>query len=657
MIEANGLHPSPERLSDFALGRLDDDQIAAIANHLSDCPTCLNTAATATDSFVNLLRPDTTDPRDSSALPAALRHHCRYRIIRCLGRGGMGTVYLAEHCLMKQQRAIKIINPALIGNDRAVERFVREIELLPRLSHPNIVQAHDAEKTDGLYLLVMEYVDGETLAELVEHSGPLPLGTACEYARQVALGLQYAHEQGLVHRDIKPSNLMRTSTGRIKILDFGLARLRSETGAETGLTYEHATMGTPDYLAPEQALDAHHAGSAADIYSLGCTLFHLLTGKPPFVKPSALAVSAAHLHEPPPSLRELRPDLPEALCDLVQRMLSKLPNQRPQTPAEVAACLAPFTVPEIPSAKDDIPAEARNTGSRKRALRWMVVALGLLSAAALIPLAAVVFQVRTPDGTIVLEQVPDGAEVFVDGRRIDVRLPGDKETVRVEAPPGKRELKITKGGFQAFTKQITLLAGKTETIKVSLKPPNEAGAKPPEADVKGWITLFNGKDLTGWETFDGGTGGWRVEDGVLVGRGHVPVLFSTHTDFEDLHLRVEAMVGVGGDSGIYFRAPFVPGHGPPSYQAQINASGGDPQKTGSLYNLSPYFKQLHKRDEWFTLEAIARGESIVIKVNGVITVDQQDRRFRKGRIALEESDAPTVVKFRKIEVKQLSLPE
>lgn len=300
MIEANDLHPSPELLSDFALGKLDDDQIAAIADHLSACATCLNTAATATDSFVDLLRPDRIEPLDSSALPAALRHHCRYRIIRRLGRGGMGTVYLAEHRLMKQQRAIKIINPTLIENGRAVERFVREIELLPRLRHRNIVQAHDAEKTGGLYLLVMEYVEGETLAELIERCGPLPLGTACEYARQAAVGLQYAHEQGLVHRDIKPANLMRTTSGQIKILDFGLARLRSETGAETGLTYEHATMGTPDYLAPEQALDAHHAGSAADIYSLGCTLFHLLTGKPPFVKPSALAVSAAHLHEPPP---------------------------------------------------------------------------------------------------------------------------------------------------------------------------------------------------------------------------------------------------------------------------------------------------------------------------------------------------------------------
>jgi tRNA A-37 threonylcarbamoyl transferase component Bud32 len=651
MIEANGLHPSPERLSDFALGKLGEDQIPMVARHVSDCAVCRDTAAATTDPFVDLLRPDSSDPLDSHVLPDALRHHCRYRIIRCLGRGGMGTVYLAEHRLMKQQRAIKVINPTLIGNDRAVERFVREVELLPRLHHPTIVQAHDAEKADGLYLLVMEYVEGETLAELVERCGPLQLGTACEYSRQAAVGLQYAHEQGLVHRDIKPSNLMRTNAGQIKILDFGLARLASESGA-TGLTHEHATMGTPDYAAPEQALDAHNTSSTTDIYSLGCTLFYLLTGTPPFGKPSALAVFAAHLHEPPPSLRALRPNAPAALCDLVDRMLSKLPNQRPQTPAEVAACLAPFLIPEVPPAKDDVPAKAGAFGSRNRALRWAMVALGFFSAVALIVWATVVFQVRTPDGTIVLEQVPDGAEVFVDGRRIDVRLPGDKETVRIEAPPGKRELKITKGSFQAFTKQITLLAGKTETIKVNLTQPKEAEAKPPEADEKGWIPLFNGKDLTGWKTFDGGTAGWKVEGGAIIGQGELPVLFSQSNAFEDFHLRVEAMINDGGSSGILFRSPFVP-YGPHAYHARIGLTQRFAQQTGSLSDLGPYYRKLHKPNEWFTLEVLARGEHIVLKLNGVTTVDLQDARFQKGHIDLDANHPPTVVRFRKIAVKKL----
>jgi serine/threonine protein kinase len=264
-----------------------------------------------------LLRPDEvapaapdTDPSGQDArfaIPAPLRNHFRYRIIRRLGRGGMGSVFLAEHRLMKQLRAIKVINPALIDNPRAVERFTREIDLLSKLRHPAIVQGFDGEEAAGLYLLVMEYIEGETLDQVIERQGLLPVGLACEYARQAAEGLQYAHEQGLVHRDIKPANLMLTADGQIKILDFGLARLRSESRADTGLTQEHASIGTPDYSAPEQALDACNADICADIYSLGCTLFYLLTGRPPFGKPSAFAVSVAHLHEPPPSLRELRP--------------------------------------------------------------------------------------------------------------------------------------------------------------------------------------------------------------------------------------------------------------------------------------------------------------------------------------------------------------
>lgn len=662
MPEADDLHPSPELLSGLALGKLDEELLAIVGSHLAECATCRGTAASATDRFLELLRTDQrepppvlVDPGESLVaddLPAPLRNHCRYRVIRTLGRGGMGSVYLAEHRLMKQLRAIKVINPVLIGNRRAAERFVREVELLSRLRHPAIVQGFDAEEAGGLYLLVMEYVEGEGLAQVLEREGPLPVALACEYARQVAIGLQYAHEQGLVHRDIKPANLMRTRAGEIKILDFGLARVASESGGRTGLTHEHAAMGTPDYSAPEQWLDAHNADIGADIYSLGCTLFSLLTAKPPFERPSAQAVFAAHLHEPPRSLRELRPDAPEGVCDLVQRMLAKLPSQRPQTAAEVAACLTPFITQEATPARQEDPAAATISASRKRRSSWVAVAVASLTAVALLAWGAAVLRVRTPDGTIVLEQVPDGAEVFVDGRRIDLQLPGDKETTRIELPAGKRELRITKGGFEAFTTAITLVAGKSKTVKVSLTKTEEAEPKPPVIPSKDWVSLFNGRNLTGWGTFDGGAGGWKVEDGLIVGRRHVRDLFSQRGDFEDFHLRVEAMVSDGGDSGIYFRAPFVP-EWPQAYQAQINASGRDAQKTGSLYNLAPFFKQRHKPDQWFTLEAIVRGEHIILKVDGITTVDLNDRRFKKGHFALEASDSPTVVKIRKFEVKEL----
>ncbi len=686
MIEANGLHPSPERLSDFALGKLDDDQIAAIANHLSDCPTCLNTAATATDSFVDLLRPDRIEPLDSSALPASLRHHCRYRIIRRLGRGGMGTVYLAEHCLMKQQRAIKVINPALIGNDRAVERFVREIELLPRLHHPNIVQAHDAEKTDGLYLLVMEYVEGETLAELVERHGPLPLGTACAYAQQVALGLQYAHEQGLVHRDIKPANLMRTSAGQIKILDFGLARLARESGSAPGLTHEHATMGTPDYLAPEQVLDAHHAGSAADIYSLGCTLFYLLTGKPPFEKPSALAVSAAHLHEPPPSLRELRPDVPDALCDLVQRMLSKLPNQRPQTPGEVARRLAQLVEeaatgsgrnPGITTAEHAPFAQkpARSPGWARcysnRVTRWGSALLLLMVAVTLICWASGVLRGRTPNGTIVMEQVPDNAEVLVDGKRVTVKLPGQKGPIEVRVSPGRRQLEIRIANVSIFSREVEVDAGGRVPMTVRLEPlaPAPAPAKKREpADSDGFVSLFNGKDRAGWKTHPVERDGWSIESGVLSGRGpQATTLFTEGDDYTNFRAYLEVRTLGPGICGLGIRYAFSPFSlstpAPVGYLAQLET-----QRDGSVLTSLGFHSNMGghtlpqptgvRTGQWCRMEVIAEGNRIRILVNDVARVDETDpvRRFSRGHLA------PFVhfgagFEIRKITIKKLSLPE
>lgn len=620
MAEANDLHPSPELLSDFALGKLEDDQLAAVACHLSDCATCRETAAATTDSLLDLLRPDplapandSSDVQDTLSLPFPLRHHCRYRFIRELGRGGMGSVYLAEHRMMKQFRAIKIITPSQSGNPRAVERFKREIALLSKLCHPAIVQGFDGEDAGGLYLLVMEYIEGESLAQVLERRGPLPIGTACEYARQVAFGLQYAHEQGLVHRDIKPANLMLTTAGQVKILDFGLARLTSESQPEASLTQEHAAMGTPDYVAPEQALDARNADICADIYALGCTLFCLLTGKPPFGKPSALAVSVAHLQEPPPSLSELRPDAPAELCDLVHRMLAKLPGQRPQTPEEVAACLTPFVSPEaagVPEPVSGLPAvplreeehprapgdRLPSAGSdpriavwRKRRVRLAVVGAGVLAAVALIIWAAAGFRERTQDQTSGTEEPPH---------------------------PG--------------------LPGKS----VQLSP-------------DGFIPLFNGKDLAGWRSWQGEARGWKVEDGALVCRGEWSILYNERGDFEDFHLRVEALVEDGVRSGIRFRCPFTP-HDPDAYEVVLNGTAQELQRTGSLSGLAPVGQRLHAAAEWFTLEVIARGHNIVTRVNGRRAATFLGPAFKKGRIALMGNCTRGCVKYRKIEIKPLS---
>ena len=232
MTDAKYRHPSREQLSDFALGKLDDSQIAVVAGHLSDCAVCRDAATCATDGFLELLRPDAGDTQDALlyqplAQSLSLPHHSQPR------PGRHGVRHLAEHRMMKQLRAVKVVNSALIGSPNVSERFVREIELLSRLHHPAIVQGFDAERVGELYLLVMEYVEGMSWLRS-SNASPLPIGVACDYTQQAALGLQYAHEQGLVHRDIKPSNLMLRDGGRIKTSTSGWPGLPANRASRAG---------------------------------------------------------------------------------------------------------------------------------------------------------------------------------------------------------------------------------------------------------------------------------------------------------------------------------------------------------------------------------------------------------------------------------------
>lgn len=208
----------------------------------------------------------------------------------------MGQVYKAVHRVMHRMVAIKVIKQSLTASSEMVDRFQREVEAAAQLSHPNIVTAYDAEQAGDLHFLAMEYVDGVNLHQVLTDRGPLPVEEACDYIRQAALGLQHAFERGMVHRDIKPHNLMLNRDGQIKILDFGLANLVKRLGTEqipqpapehpssfdNSVTAAGAVMGTPDFIAPEQVEDAHNADIRADIYSLGCTFYALLTGQSPF---------------------------------------------------------------------------------------------------------------------------------------------------------------------------------------------------------------------------------------------------------------------------------------------------------------------------------------------------------------------------------------
>jgi len=269
-----------------------------------------------------------------------------YRLLEKLGEGGMGTVYRALHTGLGRIVALKVLSGGRTEDEQAVARFQREMKAVGRLDHPNIVRAHDAREIDGQLALVMEFVDGLDLGELVERLGPLPVADACELVRQAAAGLEHAHRHGLVHRDIKPSNLMLSAKGQVKVLDMGLALVHAAWPGGEDMTVPGQVMGTPDYMAPEQASDSHVVDIRADVYSLGCTLYKLLTGRPPYSGPAygtAYKKMNAHVHEPPPSIRQFRDDVPKELATVLQRMLAKDPRQRFATPGELATALSPFT--------------------------------------------------------------------------------------------------------------------------------------------------------------------------------------------------------------------------------------------------------------------------------------------------------------------------
>jgi serine/threonine-protein kinase len=276
-----------------------------------------------------------------------------YVILDTLGEGGMGVVYKAKHRHLSRVVALKVIRKEKLANPILVARFYQEVQAAGALQHPNIVVAFDANQVGNTHYLAMEFVDGIDLAKHIRSNGPPSVALACEYIRQAAIGLQHAHEKGMVHRDIKPHNLLLSSEAgmpRVKILDMGLARFEGQE--QTSLTQTGQVVGTPDFIAPEQAFNAKKADIRSDIYSLGCTLFFILTGKQPFLSQTLTEALLKHQMDDPPPLASMRSDVPPALQIVLSRMMAKKPEARYQTPNEVANALAPFakgeTVAYIP---------------------------------------------------------------------------------------------------------------------------------------------------------------------------------------------------------------------------------------------------------------------------------------------------------------------
>jgi serine/threonine protein kinase len=414
--------PARDDLSSFALGKLPEDRSQEIAEHLEECSHCQAQLGTVGDSGDTLLAGLRRDARSEFDQETALRRAIQrieqfgrdpsfsragassepssatapdtihsgptewgtigsYRLLAKLGEGGMGAVYKALHVHLEKVVAIKVLPADRLQDPAAVARFRREMKVVGQLDHPHLVHAFDAGEVDGRHFLAMEYVQGLDLSTLARRHGPLRVADACELVRQAALGLQAAHERGLVHRDIKPANLMlaqmrnaefgmRNEEGQnpspnsafripnsafVKVLDLGLALLHDDAGQlePRDLTSTGQFMGTVDYMAPEQAGDSHGVDIKADIYSLGATLYKLLTGEAPFAGPkypTLISKMMALANESPAPLRQKRHDAPAELEAVLARMLHREAGKRYAAPAEVAAALAPFCAGADPAA-------------------------------------------------------------------------------------------------------------------------------------------------------------------------------------------------------------------------------------------------------------------------------------------------------------------
>ncbi|MBN1912275.1 MAG: TIGR03067 domain-containing protein [Pirellulales bacterium] len=531
--------PDREKLLAYALGRLSDEDSERVAEQIDGDSTCQALLATLDedeDTLVGKLRwADDDDPlaaeshldealarakavagrpAEGTAESLALGTLGEYRLLARLGRGGMGTVYKALHTKLDRIVALKVIAKHRMHDPQAVARFEREMKAIGRLDHPAIVHAFDAREIDGTPVLVMEHVDGMDLGRLSQRVGPLRTADACELIRQAALGLDYAHQYGLVHRDVKPSNLMLTRSGELMILDLGLARLaespktsetnqddppnhrssleanrseRSSTthpqpddvrdedalspsisegtgggqsdlnqagsppdlsksdGASTSpsnaevetpwpvdLTATNQIMGTADYMAPEQADNSRAVDIRADIYSLGCTLYKLLCGTAPFDRTDCrgtLEKMAAHADRPVPPIDESAPDLPRGLVALLNRMLSKSPDARPSTPADVAAALELYTKGhDLPGllrraeATQPAPAPLPSASGGRR--RWIAALVATAFFFGAIGLSFGILITVYRNGQKVTMNVQNGTNMTFGPERIEVRSPG-----------------------------------------------------------------------------------------------------------------------------------------------------------------------------------------------------------------------------------------
>jgi serine/threonine protein kinase len=492
----------------------------------------------------------------------------RYLILDELGAGGMGVVYKALHRKMDRIVALKILPKAAVDTPDKVKRFQREVEAVAKLEHPNIVTAHDAHTSKGIHYLVMSYVDGSDLAAIVRKQGVLSAKRAVNCVAQAARGLAHAHDMGIIHRDIKPGNLLLDKQDVVHVLDLGLARIddlgiESDKEVSDDLTHPGMVMGTIAYLAPEQALDTHSADARSDIYSLGCTLFYLLTGEAPYPRETVMKTLLAHREEAIPDLSSKRVEVPKELNAIFQKMVSKSPEDRFQNMGEVMTALETLEVPDdlgvhqmpqaVPTFQDTdkfqetsieiitTPAQTRRKPPAKSNLP--VIAGGIL--AFVILLAGLIIKLQTPAGTLILEmEQPElaGAVVMIDGKeKVTIKTGDGDEMIEIKPDSEKHVLVVTHPDFEKFTKKFEFKTADDQTIKVWLEPKGieepkgfdlAAAGEKIKADVPD-IAVMNKKPQEG--DVNAGNKLEPIEDALIAaGEGNFGLLFDGVDDYVDL---------------------------------------------------------------------------------------------------------------------------
>ncbi|MBI2808871.1 MAG: protein kinase [Planctomycetes bacterium] len=520
--------PTSDQLAAFHAGRLSNDELELLAEHLENCASCqtaLEAGSTASDALIRELRhgqddpfvnetgcqkaveqvevlvgngavtmDQTSDAADTADIPQGITLG-KYRLHEEIGKGGMGKVYKATHSLLKRTVAIKVLPASRLKDAQAVARFRREIEAAGRLDHPHIVRTHDADEADGQHFLVMEWLAGEDLHHLVRRVGPLPVETACDFIRQAARGLDFAHQHGMVHRDVKPSNLYLVTsrererpeeTPTVKVLDLGLALLHDAPNEE-GLTSTGEVMGTYDFIAPEQALETHSVDHRADIYSLGCTFYFLLTGHPPFPGKSGTKKLLAHQLEEPAPIQ--RTDVSPEVLAVLKKMMAKDPAQRFASMREAADALPSHSEKGAPHAAAERP--------RMRPTRRPVflAAAILLSLAAVIALVFGIIRITTPEGDYVIETDDPNFAFSVSKDKVILEDKLKKRTYHVKVVKnkgkGEWELEISDPANETVVTAhtLTIKRGEKAGLKMWFEARDKALAKKAGPVDDAWIKM------------------------------------------------------------------------------------------------------------------------------------------------------------------------